>query len=87
MDFIEECLMRNMDHCAEYIISLLDFEVRLIIIIIIIIILCHNTLLPRYQDQLSCLLVCHLWNEFISGHVFKVRPHTRDPLLSCDWSW
>ena len=48
-------------------------------------------MLPRYQDQLSCLLVCHLWNEFISGHVFKVRPHTRvrhssrDPLLSCDW--
>ena len=42
VDFIEECLMRNMDHCAEYIISLLDFEVRLIIIIIIIIILCPH---------------------------------------------
>lgn len=50
LDFIEEFLMRNMDHCAEYVISLLDFE-----------------------DQLNCLLVCHLWNEFISGHVFKRR--------------
>lgn len=48
LDFIEECLLRNMDHCAEYVISLLDFE-----------------------DQLNCLLVCKLWNEFISGHVFK----------------
>ena len=27
MDFLEEFLCRNMDHCAEYVISLLDFEV------------------------------------------------------------
>jgi len=27
LDFIEEFLMRNMDHCAEFVISLLDFEV------------------------------------------------------------
>ena len=39
-----------MDHCAEYIFSLLDFE-----------------------DQLNCLLVSKLWNDFISGHVFKRR--------------
>jgi len=48
LDFIEELLMRNLDHCAEYIVSLLDFE-----------------------DQLNCLVVCQLWNEFIGGHVFK----------------
>ena len=29
MDFIEEFLLRNMDHCAEYVISFLDFEVNL----------------------------------------------------------
>ena len=29
MDFIEEFLLRNMDHCAEYVISYLDFEVDL----------------------------------------------------------
>ena len=26
-----------------------------------------------FQDQLNCLLVCKLWNEFTSGHVFKRR--------------
>ena len=30
MDFIEEFLLRNMDHCAEYVISFLDFEVILL---------------------------------------------------------
>ena len=30
MDFIEEFLLRNMDHCAEYVISFLDFEVNLL---------------------------------------------------------
>ena len=50
LDLIEELLCRNMDHCAEYIFSLLDFE-----------------------DQLNCLLVSRLWNDFISGHVFKRR--------------
>ena len=39
-----------MDHCAEYIFSLLHFE-----------------------DQLNCLLVSRLWNDFIGGHVFKRR--------------
>jgi len=48
LDFLEELLLRNLDHCAEYIISCLDFE-----------------------DQLTCLVVCQLWNEFIGGHVFK----------------
>ena len=47
---IEELLYRNLDHCAEYIFSLLDFE-----------------------DQLNCLLVSRLWNDFIGGHVFKRR--------------
>ena len=50
LDLIEELLCRNMDHCAEYIFSLLDFE-----------------------DQLNCLLVSRLWNDFIGGHVFKRR--------------
>ena len=30
MDFIEEFLLRNMDHCAEYVISFLDFEVNVL---------------------------------------------------------
>jgi len=50
LDVIEELLYRNLDHCAEYIFSLLDFE-----------------------DQLNCLLVSRLWNDFIGGHVFKRR--------------
>ena len=32
LDFLEELLMRNMDHCAEYIVSLLDFEVIYVVI-------------------------------------------------------
>jgi len=50
LDFLEELLLMNLDHCAEYIVSLLGFE-----------------------DQLNCLVVCQLWNEFIGGHVFKRR--------------
>lgn len=47
LDFIEELLLRNLDHCAEQILSYLDF-----------------------QDQLGCLLVSRLWNEYIGGPVF-----------------
>jgi len=50
LDFLEELLMRNLDHIAEDIVSYLDFT-----------------------DQLHCLLVSHLWNEFIGGPVFRKK--------------